>query len=90
MDLNQKFSRKNIKKRKKNKYKLYMLNSSSILPIIFLIIFVFFILYLRNSINKSNNNFLKGAMKLGDTLIWLRFSIFIVILVSLFLVFGKK
>jgi len=67
-----------------------MFNSKSILPIIFLIIFGSIILYVRNLINKSNNNFLKGAMKVGDMLIWIRFGIFIFVLIGLFLIFGNK
>ena len=60
------------------------------IPIIFLIIFGFIIFYIRNLVNKSNNNFLKGAMKVGDTLIWIRFGIFIFVIISLFLIFGNK
>ncbi len=67
-----------------------MFNSKSIIPIIFLIIFGFIIFYMRNGGNKSNNNFLKGAMKVGDTLIWIRFGIFAFILVGLLLLFHKK
>ena len=60
------------------------------IPIIFLIILGFIIFYIRNLVNKSNNNFLKGAMKVGDTLIWIRFGIFIFVIISLFLIFGNK
>ena len=67
-----------------------MFNSKSIIPIIFLIIFGFIIFSIRNLVNKSNNNFLKGAMKVGDTLIWIRFGIFAFILVGLLLLFHKK
>ena len=57
-----------------------------------LLVVIVIVLCIRRGVNKSNNSVLKGAMKISDTVIYIRFFIFIFIILAiiLFFVFKKK
>ena len=58
------------------------------LLIIFAVIGI--ILFLRNKVNNSDNSTLKNVMKISDFLVTIRFVLFVLPILFLFIVFSKK
>jgi len=61
--------------------------------ILILLAFIVGILFLRNAVGQSNSPILKGALKINDAIVWVRFmgGVVLVLFLLFFLtVFGKK